>query len=62
MTIQAAWYAGAQDAYAETKYNYVNTMNFAASGDAACVNDYLQTSSTPGGSSFYNSVKVWPLP
>jgi hypothetical protein len=62
MTIQAAWYAGAQDAYAETKFNYTNTMNFAASGDAACVNDYLQTNSTPGGSSFYSSVKVWPLP
>jgi Family of unknown function (DUF6345)/FlgD Ig-like domain/Bacterial Ig domain len=62
MTIQAAWYAGAQDAYAETKFSYTNTMNFAASGDAACVNDYLQTNTAPGGSSFYSSVKVYPLP
>jgi hypothetical protein len=62
MSIQAAWIAGAQDAYAETGFHYTNTMNFAASGDAACQNDTLQTNSTPGGSSFYTSVKVWPLP
>ena len=60
MMIQKAWIQGAHDAYLETHFTYTNTMNFAASGDAACQNDMLQTNSTPGGSSFYNSQQVWP--
>ncbi len=62
LSVESAWYAAGQDAYAETLFNYTNQMNFAASGDASCRNDTLKTYSNPGGASFYNSVKVWPLP
>ncbi len=60
MAIESAWYAGAQLAYKETGYHYSNTMYFAASGDANCRSDLLQTNSPPTGTYFYNSVQVWP--
>jgi hypothetical protein len=62
MSVQESWFTGAQDAYAETFFNYTNVQYFAAAGDAACQNDFLQTNSPPGGTPFYTSVKVWPLP
>lgn len=62
MKIQDAWILAAQDAYAETGYNYTNTMFFAATGDAECQDDLLQTNSVPTGNPFYNSVQVWPRP
>ena len=58
--IEAAWYQGARDAYAETKYNYTNAIIFAAAGDAACQTDTLQTNSSPGGTTFYTPNQVWP--
>ena len=62
MTIQDAWFAAAQDAYAETGYNYTDPIFYAATGDAACQDDMLQTNSTPTGSPFYTSLQVWPHP
>jgi hypothetical protein len=60
MGILDAWYQGPHDAYAETHFNYTNTMIFSASGDSACQDDKLQTYSDPGGTSFYNNLQVWP--
>jgi hypothetical protein len=60
MLIESAWYAGARAAYAESGYTYSNTMFFAASGDANCRNDLLQTNASPSGTYFYNSTQVWP--
>jgi hypothetical protein len=62
MKIQDAWFTGAQDAFAETGYNYTNEIDFAVTGDFACKDDYLQTNSVPTGSPFYVRVKVWPSP
>jgi hypothetical protein len=62
MSIQDAWYLAAQDAYAETGFNYTNTIFYAATGDANCQDDLLQTNSVPTGNPFYTSVQVWPGP
>jgi hypothetical protein len=60
MTIRAAWYQGQRDAFAEGGYTYGNNIIMATAGDSACENDTLQSSSTPGGSGFYESNQVWP--
>ena len=60
MTVETAWFTGIHDAYAESGFNYTNAMKLASSGDSACRTDTLSTSSSPGGSSFYNSQQVWP--
>lgn len=60
MTVETAWFTGVHDAYAETGFSYTNTMKMASSGDSACRTDTLKTNSSPGGTSFYNSLQVWP--
>jgi hypothetical protein len=62
MTIQDAWFLAAQDAYAETGFNYTNTIFYAVTGDAACQDDMLQMNSDPTGNPFYTSLQVWPHP
>ena len=58
--IQAAWYQGARDVYAETKFNYTNAITMSVAGDSACQGDTLQNNSAPGGSTFYTPNQVWP--
>lgn len=61
MTIRAAYYAGAHDAYTETEFNYTNAMFLTVAGDAACKDDLLQNNSSPTGTKFYDtSTQVWP--
>jgi Family of unknown function (DUF6345) len=60
MTIQAAWYQGATDAYQRSGVNYGATITFAVAGDAACQNDSLQANSSPTGTQFYSSQQVYP--
>lgn len=62
MTIQEAWFLAAQDAYAESGFNYTNTIFYAVAGDAACQDDMLQTNNVPSGNPFYTSLQVWPRP
>lgn len=61
MTIRAAWYQAAQDAYKQSGINYGATMKFTVAGDTACSDDMLQTNYVPTGVWFYDSpVQVWP--
>jgi hypothetical protein len=59
MTIQNAWYQGAQYAYKISGVNYGTTLTFAVAGDSACVNDTLQTNSAPTGNWQYFTQQVW---
>ncbi len=60
LTLRASWYQAARDAY--SGHNYANTVKFAVAGDAACMNDYVQTNhyTPPQGSWTYESTQVWP--
>lgn len=60
MTIQSAWYQAAHDAYSSDGLPSNITVVFAVAGDSACMNDTLQSYSTPGGSWTYNSKQVFP--
>jgi len=60
MTIQAAWYQAASYIYQNTGQNYGDPIIFAVAGDSACMNDSLQTNSTPLGSWTYVKQQVWP--
>jgi len=60
MTIENAWFTGAQDAYRATGFAYTNTQKFAASGNADCQGDKLDNYSDPSGDTFYLSQQVWP--
>ena len=59
MTIQAAWYQAGTDAYAGSKQNYGQAMEFAVAGDTACSGDYLKTNSTPTGTKYYDHHVVY---
>jgi hypothetical protein len=60
LTLRASWYQAARDAY--SGHNYANTVKFSVAGDAACMNDYVQTNhyTPPQGSWTYDSTQVWP--
>ena len=61
MTIRAAWYQAAQDAYRSSGINYGETIKFVVAGDSACLNDTLQTNYSPTGNWVYDTpVQVWP--
>jgi hypothetical protein len=60
MTIRAAWYQSARDAYQATGYDYGVTMTYAVAGDANCSGDYLLTNSPPTGTPYYDSLQVYP--
>jgi hypothetical protein len=61
LTVRAAWYQAAKDAYHNVAFPAgTPAISYAVAGDSACHDDTLQTNSTPGGSWFYDSTQVWP--
>ena len=60
LTLRASWYQAARDAY--SGHNYANPVKFAVAGDAACMDDYVQTNyyTLPQGGWTYDSNQVWP--
>jgi len=62
LTVRAAWYQAATDAYGNSTLPSGLTMTFAVAGDSACLSDSLQTNSTPGGSWSYGTQQVYPAP
>jgi hypothetical protein len=59
LTIQQAWYQAAAYSYQNSGQSYP-TISFAVAGDVACMNDSLQTNSTPSGTWTYVSKEVFP--
>ena len=60
LTIRAAWYRAAQDAYKNAKFPAGTTIIFAVAGDSACKDDSLQNYSQPQGDwSYYDSSTVF---
>jgi hypothetical protein len=60
LTIRAAWYQAATDAYKGVHFPSGTTIIFAVAGDTACVDDSLQNYSQPQGDwSYYNSSTVF---
>ncbi len=61
MTIRAAWYQAATDAYFRSHVQYaISPLIFAVAGDAACSGDMLQTNYPPTGNWFYERTQVYP--
>jgi len=61
MTIRAAWYQAATDAYFRSHVQYaISPLIFAVAGDSACHDDMLQTNYMPTGSWFYERTQVYP--
>ncbi len=60
LTVKAAWYQAAQDAYKNSGIPSSPAVKFATAGDNSCMNDSLQSYTTPGGSWGYNSQQVYP--
>lgn len=61
LTIRAAWYQAARDAYTKAGLPSGAVVKFAVAGDSACMNDSLQNYYAPGGSWIYDTpVQVWP--
>ncbi len=61
MTIRAAWYQAATDAYFRSHVQYaISPLIFAVAGDSACHDDMLQTNYSPTGSWFYERTQVYP--
>ena len=60
MTMRAAWYQAARDAYSGK--SFTNTVTFAVAGDSACIDDYIEAgfNSSPQGSWSYDSSQVRP--
>jgi hypothetical protein len=63
MTIRDAWYQAARDAdaiYKQSLPDGASSAVMAVAGDTACMNDTLQTNSSPAGTWTYDSQQVWP--
>jgi hypothetical protein len=60
LTVRAAWYQAAQNAYHNVSFPSGTTMVFAVAGDSACHDDMLQTNYPPTGSWFYDTQQVYP--
>jgi hypothetical protein len=59
LTIRAAWYQAAKDAYRSS--TFPSALNFVVAGDSACSDDKLRTNKAPAGNWFYDTpVQVWP--
>lgn len=56
--IVTAWYHSAKVAYGTR--TYTNTIILAVTGYQNCSGDTLQNYSSPGGTTYYDSVQVWP--
>jgi hypothetical protein len=52
-TIRAAWYQAAQDAYKNVKFPTGTVIKFVVAGDEACLDDSLQSYSSPDGNWIY---------
>jgi hypothetical protein len=61
LTIRNAYYQGNFDAFQNSALPSGTTITLSVAGDSACMNDSLQTNSTPGGSWSYDSKEVYPL-
>ena len=60
LTIRAAWYQAAKDAYKNSGIPTSPAVKFAVAGDNSCMSDSLQSYYTPGGSWGYDSQQVYP--
>jgi len=63
LTIRAAWYQAARDAYKMYKVSLpdgASSAVMAVAGDAACMDDTLQTNYSPMGNWTYDNNPVWP--
>jgi hypothetical protein len=63
LTIRAAWYQAARDAYKVYKSSLpdgASSAVMAVAGDTACMNDTLQSPNVPGGKWTSDSNQVWP--
>jgi hypothetical protein len=60
LTIRAAWYQAAKDAYKNSGIPTSPAVKFAVAGDTSCMSDSLQSYYTPGGSWGYDSQQVYP--
>lgn len=58
LTIRAAWYQAAKDAFHGKSLS--GSITFAVAGDSACMDDLLKTNNTPTGSWTYDSQQVYP--
>lgn len=54
LTIRAAWYKAAQDAYQGAKFPPGTVIKFVVAGDEACFDDSLQNYSSPDGTWSYD--------
>jgi hypothetical protein len=60
LTLRAAWYQAATDAYKGGQFPSGTTIIFAVAGDSACMDDSLQNYSQPQGGWTYHSKQVFP--
>jgi len=61
LTIRAAWYQAAKDAYRNIPFPNGSVISFVVAGDSACIDDMLQTNNTPTGNWFIDTpVQVYP--
>ncbi len=61
LTVRAAWYQAAKDAWHNTPFPSGTVIKFVVTGDAACSEDMLQTNYPPEGVWFYDTpVQVYP--
>jgi hypothetical protein len=61
LTVRAAWYQSAKDAYRGVLFPSGTVMKFGVAGDSACLDDLLQTNNAPQGSWTYPTpVQVYP--
>ncbi|MGH7989795.1 MAG: DUF6345 domain-containing protein [Limisphaerales bacterium] len=60
LTIKAAWYQAAKDAYKNSGIPTSPAVKFAVAGDTSCMSDSLQSYSNPGGTWGYDSEQVYP--
>jgi hypothetical protein len=61
LTVRAAWYQAAKDAYRGVQFPSGTVMKFGVAGDSACLDDLLQTNNAPQGSWTYPTpVQVYP--
>jgi hypothetical protein len=61
LTVRAAWYQAAKDAYRGVQFPSGTVMKFGVAGDSACLDDLLQTNNAPQGSwTCPNPVQVYP--